>query len=59
MHPLKTYKDTRKLKWQYEVGHMPKKRQPTRVDRSVWEKVTEGRAGISRDSVVDKVCKGI
>ena len=34
---------------------MPKKRVPAIADRAVWEKVTQGRAGIRWDSVVEKV----
>ena len=50
MYPLKTNKDVRKLRWQYKVRNMPKKRLPAIADRAVWEKVTKGRAGIRWDS---------
>ena len=53
MHPLKTNGDMRKLKWQYEVRNVPKKRLPAIVDGAVWEKATKGRAGIRWDSVVE------
>ena len=37
---------------------MPKRGcQPFIADRAVWEKVTQGRAGIRWDNVVDKVWK--
>ena len=42
MHPLKTNRGMRKLKWQYNVRNMPKKRLPAIVDRAVCEKVTKG-----------------
>ena len=38
---------------------MRNKRLPAIVDRAVWEKVTNGRAGIRWDSVFEKVRKGI
>ena len=38
---------------------MPKTRLPAIADRSVWEKVTKGRASIRQDIVVDKVWKDI
>ena len=59
MYPLKTNRDVRKLKWQYDVRNMPKKRLPAIADRAVWEKVTKGRAGIRWDRVVEKVWKDI
>ena len=46
MYPLKTHRGVRKLKWQYEVKNVPKKRLPAIVDRAVWEKTTKVRAGI-------------
>ena len=46
MYPLKTNEFVIKLKWQYKVRNMPKKRLPAILDRAVWEKVTKGRAGI-------------
>ena len=46
MYPLKTSRDVRTLRWQYEVRNMPKKRLPAIADRTVWEKATKGRAGI-------------
>ena len=58
MHPLKTNRYMRKLKGQYKVRNMPKKRLPAIVDRAVWEKVTKGRAGRRWDSVVEKAWKG-
>ena len=45
----------RKLKWQYKVRSMPKKRLPVVVDRAGWEKVTEGRTGMRWDSAVENV----
>ena len=59
MYPLETNRDVRKLKWQYKVRNMPKKRLPAIPDRAVWEKVTKGRAGIRWDSVVEKVWKDV
>ena len=38
---------------------MPKKRLPALVDKTVWEKVTKGLAGIRWKSVVDKVWKDV
>ena len=46
MYPPKAYVDTRKLKWQYKVRNIPKKRLPVLVDGAVREKVTKRRAGI-------------
>ena len=43
----------------YRVRNMPKTRLPAITDRAVWEKVTEGRAGIRCDNVVEKVWKDI
>ena len=61
MHPLKTNRDRRKLKWQYRllilIRNMPKKRLPAIVDRAVWEKATKGQPGIRWDSVVEKTWK--
>ena len=59
MRPLNTNRDKIKLKGQYKVNNMPKKRLPSIVDRAVWEKITEGRARVSWDSVVEKVWKVI
>ena len=57
MYPLKTNRDVRKLKWQYKVRNMPKKRSPAIANRAVWEKVTKERAGIRWGSVVEEVWK--
>ena len=38
---------------------MPKKRLPAIVGRTVWEKVTAGRAGLRWNSVVEKVWKDV
>ena len=57
--PLQTIRDVRKLKWQYKVRNMTKKRLPAIADRAVWEKVTKGRARIRWDSEVEKVWKDI
>ena len=57
--PLKTNRDVRKLKWQYKVRNMPKKRLPAIADGAVWEKATKGRAGIRWDSVFENVWKDI
>ena len=46
MYPVETNRDVRKLKWQYKARNMPKTRLSAIADRAVWEKVTEGRAGI-------------
>ena len=61
MYPRKINRDMRKLKWQYEVRNMPKKRLPAILDRAVWEKKLKkkGRAGRRRVSVVEKVWKGM
>ena len=58
-YPFKTNRDMRKLKWQYKARNVPKTRLPAIADRSVWEKVTKGRASIRQDIVVDKVWKDI
>ena len=43
------------MKWQYKVKNMPEKRLLRAiVDGAVWEKITEGRAGIRWDNVVEK-----
>ena len=39
MYPLKTNGDVGRLKGQYKVRNMPKKRLPAIADRAVWEKV--------------------
>ena len=57
MHPRKTNRDVRKLKWQHKARNMPKKGMPAIADGAVWEKITKGRAGIRWDSVVEKVWK--
>ena len=57
MHPPKTKRDARTLKWLYKVRNMPEKRLPAIADRAVWEKITNGRAGIRWDNVVEKVWK--
>ena len=36
---------------------MPEQRLPAIADRAVWEKITQGRAGIRWDSVVEKIWK--
>ena len=59
MYPLKTNRDVRKLKWQYKVRNLPKKRSPVIADRAVRDKVTKGRAGIRWDSVFENVWKDI
>ena len=57
--PIQENGDMGKLKWQYKVRNMPKKRLPAIVYRAVWAKVSKGRAGIRWGSVVDKVWKDI
>ena len=59
MHPRKTNRDVRKLKWQHKARNMPKKGMPAIADGAVWEKITKGRAGIRWDSVVEKVWKDV
>ena len=59
MHPLKTNRDVRKLKWQYKVKNMPEKRLPAMIDRAVREKITEERARIRWDNVVEKIWKDL
>ena len=54
MYP-KTNIGARQLKWQYKVRNMPNKRLPAIADRAAWEKVTKERAGITWDSVDEKV----
>ena len=54
MYPPKTNRDMRRLKWQYKVRNMQKKRLPVIADRVVWEKVRKGRAGTRWDRVVEK-----
>ena len=55
LYPLETNGEARKLKWQYKVRNMPNKRLPAIADRAAWEKVTKERAGITWDSVDEKV----
>ena len=50
--PLRTKRDVRKLRGQYKLRRMPKKRLPTIANSAEWEKVMKGRAGIWWDSVV-------
>ena len=45
MYPLKTNREVRRLKWQYNVRNVPKKRSVI-ADRVVWENVTKGRVGM-------------
>ena len=59
MHLLKTIRDVRKLKWQYELKNMPEKRLPAIVDRAVWEKITKERAEKRWDNVVEKILKDL
>ena len=59
MYPLETNRDVRKLKWQYKVKNMAKKRLPAIVDRAVWEKITKGRAETRWDNVLEKIWKDI
>ena len=56
---MKLKRDVKRLKKQYKVRNMPKKGLPAIAKRTVWEKVTKGRAGIRWDSVVEKVWKDI
>ena len=55
MYPVKTNRDTRKLKLYYKVRNTPKKGLTAMVDGAVREKVTRGLAGIRWDSVVEKL----
>ena len=58
--PLKTNRDTRKLKWHYyRVKKMQGKRLPAIVDMFVWKKRTKVKAGIMWDKVVENICKEI
>ena len=43
------------MKWQHKVRSKSKARLPSVANIAVWEKVTKGRAGRRRDSVVEKV----
>ena len=52
-------RDVRKLKRQYKVRSMPKKRLPATVDGAVCEKVINGRGEIRWDIVVERVWKDI
>ena len=38
---------------------MPEKRLPAIVEKTSWEKITKGRAGIRWDNVVEKIRKDI
>ena len=38
---------------------MPEKRLPAIAGRAVCEKITQGRAGIRWDNVVEKICKDL
>ena len=55
MYPLKTNREATNLKWQYKVTKMSKNRLLAIADRAAWEKVTKERAGITWDSVDEKV----
>ena len=55
MYPIKTKRDVRKLKWQCKVKNASEKRLPAIVGRDVWKKITNGRAGIRWDNVVQKI----
>ena len=52
MYPLKTSKDGRKLKLQYNLRNMPKKRLPAILDRTVSDEVATERTGKRWDSVL-------
>ena len=43
MYPYITYRNVRKLKWQYKVKNMSEKGLPAIVDTAVWEEITKGR----------------
>jgi len=58
MYSLKTNRDMRKLRWQYSLQNMQRKRLPAIVDRAVWKKSTPG-CPIRWDSEVEKVWKEI
>ena len=51
MCPLKTNRDRRILKRQYEVWNIPIPRLPALFGKALWEKVRKGRDGIRWDSV--------
>ena len=59
IYSLKTNRGLRKLKWQYRVKKMQRKRLPAIVDRFVWEKRMKGKAGIRWDKVVENIWKEI
>ena len=47
------------LRIKYLVKNMPEKALLAIDDNAVWEKITNGRAGIRWDNVVKKIWKGI
>ena len=60
MNSLATNRDVRKLKWQYKVRNIESEKWfPAIADRVVWVKVTEGRAQVRRDNVVETIWKGL
>ena len=59
MYPFKANRGVRKMKRQCKVRNMPKKKLQAKADRTVWEKVAKGRAGIRWDGVVEKEWKDI
>ena len=59
MYPLKTNRDMRKLRWQYSVKKMQRRRLPATVDRAVWKKTTRRRAGNRWERDIEKIWKEV
>ena len=60
MYPLKINRDIHERVYLalYRTEHAEKSLCAI-VDRAAWRKVTKGRAGIGRDSVVEEIWKGV
>ena len=59
MYSHKSNRGLRKLKWDYRVKNMQRKRLTAIVNRFVWKKRTKGKAGIRWDKVVENIWKEI
>ena len=55
MYPLKTDRDMRRLKWQFKVRNVPKKRLPAIVIMELCGRSNKERAGVRWDGVDEKV----
>ncbi|CAM9593541.1 unnamed protein product, partial [Sphacelaria rigidula] len=59
VYSLETNGDMRKLRCQYSVKNMQRKRFPAKVDKAVWKKSIKGKAGKRWDEEVERFWKEI